>query len=325
MNNFLDHFTSDDVLTTQKVSLRMPYSSFEGLIAFTRNEISTDAYMDLFYFHSIIEKCIVSFKGRDLHTGRYIYAQIENFDRNTVPHQVRQGVESAFLACAAYNQYATGKYKEAYDHLLALVPHVVEQKKLMPMFLANLYEQNLNMLRIHFRQNDPAKIGEKFTQLADSILFNINDAITFDKDLSALDTREKNTWFFYIMDSFIIGMNNTFKNDPEGKRQLYIHVLEHILEQDRLHPTPFREFIKGITMVLYAQKRDVDAFIKMAADEFDSIKHCPSLIRTLVLSRFVGFANEEGWDLQQHPNYPYFESVAEQYNVKLNGKVSNAA
>lgn len=316
MTEFLDHFTSGEVLKTQSVSLNMPYSSFEGLLAFIRKQVSKEEYLNLFYYHATMEKCITAWKGRDINSGLYLFAKIDQIDRSLFPQPVKHGADVVYLAGKAYYEYVTEQYDEAYSRLQTAITEIKAQKDITPEFVSNLYEQNLNMMRIHFKTKDAEKITAKALELLKSILFNINDSPTLDPSLADNTPVGKNTWFYYIMDNFVLGASTAYQNESEQRKSLYTSVLGELIREDSTNPCLLPEMMDGIKMIYHAQKGEMDIFNLLINAHFDSISHLPALMKKSILTLYLDWVGKAHTDIIRHKNYDHFEAVVYEFMLE---------
>lgn len=316
MNMFLDHFTSPESLVTEKVSLGMPYSSFERLFAQVRQEFTKDQFLDMHYFNNTVSKCVNSWKKRDMNAGNVLFKKIENKNFEEFPERIRHGAAEIYHAAVAYYEYVEKLYDQAYARLVKVMVHIMAQSEITPQYIENLYEQNLNMLRIHLKTKNEKAIKQKAIDLLQSILFDVNEGEWLDDRVTKYTGHDKNTWIFYIMDSFIFGLDNSYPDDAITKRGIHKEVFGQLANRSKTTGTMLPEITDVVRMVSYGVKKESDRFVYHINTHFESLKRCPALLKKLVLSLYLEHAEEQRIDLEQHENYPHFETIIREYGLQ---------
>ncbi len=321
--NFLDNFNSLQALTPRGYTSGTGGSHvFLELLTHFRPSLSTEEHMALFYFHSLCEKSIAYWRNRDFNSASIPFKKVNEIDRTSFPENVKEGVETIYLACAAYGDYVENRYDEAAGKIEKAVLHSIKQKDTMPDFIKSMYEHNLNLLRIHIRTRDKEKIVSLFSDLLNSLFFSINDSITLTPAIATMDEDQRLGWLHYILNNVVYSVQRTFENDDDTATAIFLDTLNNVFTgkpQAHSYAEKIQDSLKVIHKLL---KREEDSYIQDLNEKFESITHSPNFVKKLILSSYIHWSELKGGDLSAHHNYSNFRKICANFGIDLPGTVT---
>jgi tetratricopeptide (TPR) repeat protein len=318
--NFLDNFSTPDVLPQRS------YTSGKGggghiyleLLSSFREELSRDEYMELYYFHCLCEKSINHWRNREFNSGLVTFNQALEIDRDRFPVVVHNGVETIFLACSAYLDYAEKRFELAEEKVKNAMKISLKQTERMPGFVKIMYEHALNLLRIYIRTKDFDKITAYLTLLLNSLFFDEIDTDVLCDKLAAQTEDERENWLHYILNNVIYSIQRTYKDDLEKGAEIYLKVLESVFQERDISHSYCKPVQVSLKLILAFMTDDEAAYIDLGCNHFDEIAESPNFVRKLILSNHIYWAQSHGDDITIHPNFENFKSIAGWYGLDVN-------
>jgi hypothetical protein len=325
MKHILDRFVSTSGLTAAELKLQMPYNLFRELLESCEKKLTSDEYMEALYFHSLIEKAVSFLKNREFNSADFIKEKLVKIDRGALHVDIRSGAECCYLACAAYEDYAKQHLSGAEDKIRNSFTHAITQHQTMPLFLTNLYEQNINLMRIFIKARREQEIITQVNALLNSLLFNQNNGAFFHQALVRLGEVEKTTWLHYVLDSFFVALSAGYREDAETQKRIFISIMKNVFDKAVEHETQNRHIINCFHIIHSYLTNDLTGYENYFDIHFESLQYSPTLLKRMILGSCVEWCEKHDSETINHPNYPNFVTILTQYNMGYQGHIQEAA
>lgn len=316
--NFLNHFSSGEALVprnhkTDKGGAHI----FVELLTYFKETMSIDDYMSLFYMHSLCEKTISYWRNKDYNSGNITYSQVCNINRTNFPDQVKEGVETIFMACSGYKQYADRNYDSAVDKINTAIAHTFKQKEKMPEFAKALYEHNLNLIRIYIRTKDQDRIVSYFSRLLASLFFNVQHPISHSNELMALTEEQRETWVHYVLNNTVFALQRTFKDDESTAETIMKKTFETTFNSATGEYSFLKPIQQSLRIILAYINGDDNGYQDLVCNQFEVIRESPNFVKKQIIVNHLKWAEIHGETLSDHSNYNYFAEIAAKFGINL--------
>lgn len=314
---FLDKFTSPEALTLKHEAPPESYHIFLRLFQKAKEQIGVTAYMDLYYFYTLCEKCLSFSRRREFKSTAVVFEQLKAIDRSTFPDTLKPGAEANYYACEAYIDYASGHYAAAAEKMNKAVSLSIEQSALDAAFLPSIYELQINLMRISFKIKDAERAIATAATILRSLFFNgVPAQSCFVPGLAAMDEAERKRWAHYLLDNFIYGLLVTLKAEKDTAGALLRQLLERSLDQGNSQDVFLEPIQETLQMVLAGIRGDEALLGQLWVEQFDAIAHAPHFIKKIILQQFMDRAQSNEQELFAHPNYDHFVKVLASFDIK---------
>lgn len=313
----LDRFERPEVLDENE-RLR-GFHIFWDLRNHFHEELTALENMNLFYHYRSYEKCLARFRARDLHSGEFYFTEAQRLDRE-LPLSVRPGMESLFNAMVAYREYVYGRYDEAVDTLRYAIRCAEIQGETFPIFLCEIAEQWLNIVRVFVRRHDQSGIQRE----SSLILSFLAGGVYYDPQITArylaLDRNTHSQALIHVIDSIYNAIVRMTKDNQEHIRSIYKGILEQLVPN--LHANPVSEPVGIAFRILSEDLQDQpETFLQELSVHFDKIRLVPRTLQRMLWQGFLRLSDKYDIALEDHPNYALFVSLMNRhYKIDLNSK-----
>jgi hypothetical protein len=315
--HFLDHFVTAEALTPQSGRRRKSYHVFLDLLAAHKEQLTTAAYMDLYYFHTLCEKCLAFARRRELHSTDIILTQLRAVDRLSSPDNVRHAVEANYLACTSYIEYVQGNYEEARQRMTSAIHHTREQGIHSRSFLSSLYELNMNLIRIAFKTRDRQTIISCMANLLRALFYDEVDTSNplLDPGVSDLNEEERINWLHYLTDNLTYGLLTSLRADRREADAYWLEILSLAFPDER--PASWMSEQQKAMMILQLHAAgDVFEADQRRREQFELIRESGYHIKRTIMEQYIEHARQQNIALEAHPNFDHFKTALAKYELK---------
>lgn len=223
---------------SDKEPILKPKHIFADLIQHFEDALEKQNVNSLFYYMSLSEKCLDSYRKRNIPLGDFYYNNLQQYTSSFLP-PIKNGMLSLHDALAAYKAFVEGDNKNAISLLNSAINNAESQWGTFPYFIIATSEQQLNKIRVYINNKDHAA----FLSETKIVLFNL--ITNQNPKFITLSYEEKFGMLQHIFNSIEIAAYKSFGTD-ESVVEVFDNILNMIGNEKKIISAEFSDLEKYI-------------------------------------------------------------------------------